>query len=164
MPDARDRNPLRQAYQQEVWLPMVDPIIARRRTRQEEKSWTRRSRGIFRRLVARDGPTCYLCREAPATLVEHVWPVRLGGTDHPYNLRVACKSCNSKKHCTPPDVLPLFVVGDPWREFERYRIEQRMARVVTRLKRDHGYWEAVDLAREAVLAELKAAGFDGFFQ
>jgi hypothetical protein len=142
---------------------MADPIIARRRTKAEEKGWQRRSRGLFKRLVAQDGPTCYLCRSAPATLVEHVWPVRLGGTDHPYNLRVACRPCNSKKRCTPPGVLPLFVVGDPWREWERYRIEQRMGGLVSGLARRHRYGEAMDLARGIVLAELEAAGFDGFF-
>lgn len=36
------------------------------------------------------GPRCTVI----ATTVDHIIPKRLGGTDHPSNLRAACAPCN----------------------------------------------------------------------
>lgn len=42
-------------------------------------------------------------------MVDHIWPRRLGGTDHPCNLQAACRRCNAKKYNHRPlGVLPLF--------------------------------------------------------
>lgn len=42
------------------------------------------------------GGLCYLCGR-PATLQEHVIPLKKGGTNWPVNLRPACVRCNSIK-------------------------------------------------------------------
>jgi 5-methylcytosine-specific restriction endonuclease McrA len=39
---------------------------------------------------------CWICG-APATEVDHVVPLATGGTDHPANLRPACRHCNRSR-------------------------------------------------------------------
>lgn len=55
-------------------------------------------RRLHAQILARDshrcqmhGPKCTVI----ATTVDHIIPKRLGGTDHPSNLRAACLPCNS---------------------------------------------------------------------
>jgi 5-methylcytosine-specific restriction protein A len=47
---------------------------------------------------ARAGNRCERCGQAPtepyAMTVDHIRPRSLGGTDHPSNLRVLCRSCH----------------------------------------------------------------------
>lgn len=43
------------------------------------------------------GGLCWMCG-APATTIDHVIPIRRGGTHWPANLRPACRSCNARKH------------------------------------------------------------------
>jgi 5-methylcytosine-specific restriction endonuclease McrA len=43
------------------------------------------------------GGKCWICRTAPGTTIDHVKPLRAGGTNWPANLRPACPSCNSRK-------------------------------------------------------------------
>jgi 5-methylcytosine-specific restriction endonuclease McrA len=48
--------------------------------------------------VAMWGGTCWMCRMAPGTAIDHVIPLSRGGTNWPANLRPACQPCNSRKH------------------------------------------------------------------
>lgn len=43
------------------------------------------------------GRLCWICRTAPYEAIDHVKPIRHGGSNWPANLRPACKSCNSRK-------------------------------------------------------------------
>lgn len=110
---------------------------------------------LWELVTARDGKTCVICKSAPATALEHIWPRALGGTDHEYNLQPACKPCNSKKRCQIPAVLPLFVEGDPWALYEEYWVTQR---------RSSQIWSEMSRGRltraglGAWLAERQAAG------
>lgn len=52
-------------------------------------------------ILARDKKTCVYCRR-PANCVDHVLPLKLGGTDDYSNLAAACKKCNSTKHARHP--------------------------------------------------------------
>lgn len=81
------------------------------------------------KLIERDGPACQECGSGENLAVDHVWPKVLGGTDHPYNLQLLCGSCNSKKRCKTPDVLPLYVEGDPWEAWEVHRAKVRASHV-----------------------------------
>lgn len=66
-------------------------------------------------IIARAKGRCELCRNAPATEVDHIWPQSKGGTDDPSNLQAACHDCNHRKRATVPDgMLPLFV--GPYRQ------------------------------------------------
>lgn len=40
---------------------------------------------------------CEICGREPATTVDHVVPVKYGGTNDRGNLQAACLSCNSRK-------------------------------------------------------------------
>lgn len=40
---------------------------------------------------------CELCGKEPATTVDHIVPVKYGGTNDRGNLQAACLSCNSRK-------------------------------------------------------------------
>jgi len=55
-------------------------------------------------IFKRDGFRCQYCGRTPAdgvTLsVDHVIPLKKGGTDEPENLKTSCKSCNSAKSTT----------------------------------------------------------------
>jgi hypothetical protein len=48
-------------------------------------------------ILDRDKRICQICHIRPATDVDHIWPRRLGGTDHVSNLRAACGPCNKTK-------------------------------------------------------------------
>jgi len=48
----------------------------------------------------RDGGCCYLCKlpvPREQLSIEHVIALANGGTNHPDNLRAACRGCNSRK-------------------------------------------------------------------
>lgn len=52
-------------------------------------------------ILKRDGSTCYLCQRTLArheVTLDHVQPLSRGGAHTPNNIRIACKSCNSRKH------------------------------------------------------------------
>jgi 5-methylcytosine-specific restriction endonuclease McrA len=50
-------------------------------------------------------PRCWICG-SPATTVDHVVPRAYCGTDHPDNLRPACRTCNSAKQAKPNPFTP----------------------------------------------------------
>jgi RNA-directed DNA polymerase len=56
---------------------------------------------IIAAIALRDGGNCYLCHQPEDAddpfEIEHVKPVRFGGTDHVSNLRLAHRSCNRHK-------------------------------------------------------------------
>jgi 5-methylcytosine-specific restriction endonuclease McrA len=43
------------------------------------------------------GGTCWICGLPGADTRDHVIPISHGGTNHPANIRVAHRSCNSKR-------------------------------------------------------------------
>jgi 5-methylcytosine-specific restriction endonuclease McrA len=52
-------------------------------------------------VIARDNSACYLCDtrlDGRRITIDHVIPLARGGTHTLDNLRVACRSCNSRKH------------------------------------------------------------------
>lgn len=57
-------------------------------------------RKVSRMVLVRDDYVCQLALpgcEGRATTADHVIPVSLGGSDHPSNLRAACRRCNSRQ-------------------------------------------------------------------
>ncbi len=48
-------------------------------------------------IYARDGRRCRWCGTSDALVIDHIHPVRYGGTNDPENLQVLCVSCNSWK-------------------------------------------------------------------
>ncbi len=66
----------------------------------------RRGDGIRRRAIPastraavmkRDGFACVECSGTHALSIDHIWPYSKGGSDALDNLRVLCRSCNSRK-------------------------------------------------------------------
>lgn len=56
-------------------------------------------------IIARDGGRCHLCGGYPTGLdltLDHVVPLARGGAHTEANLRVACRSCNSRKAASVP--------------------------------------------------------------
>lgn len=45
---------------------------------------------------------CHLCNRRHADTIDHIVPVAWGGSDHPANLKPACRSCNSSKGAARP--------------------------------------------------------------
>ena len=66
-------------------------------------------RKIVAAWVRRFGPLCPGWRRRPHWVaikdltVDHIRPKSQGGSDRPSNLRVRCRSCNSRKHDKPDD-------------------------------------------------------------
>jgi hypothetical protein len=78
-------------------LPLIDHSATYRRT---AAGYATRSQIAAR--AAFYGGLCWICRAAPMEAMDHVKPLRAGGTNWPANLRPACKSCNSRKGATWP--------------------------------------------------------------
>ena len=60
-------------------------------------------------IFKRDGFVCQYCGAHPPSAVlhvDHIDPVKLGGTNHPDNLITACQACNQGKAATPLDAVP----------------------------------------------------------
>lgn len=53
-------------------------------------------RAIVRRILNRDGHTCYLC-SGNATTADHIVPVARGGTHDDDNLAAICEPCHATK-------------------------------------------------------------------
>jgi hypothetical protein len=52
---------------------------------------------IRRAVFARDGHACLICGDTDDLTLDHIWPQVLGGEHTMENLRVLCRSCNSRK-------------------------------------------------------------------
>lgn len=48
------------------------------------------------------GDRCWLCGRSGADTIDHIVPVLWGGSDHPANLKPACRSCNSSRGAERP--------------------------------------------------------------
>lgn len=54
-------------------------------------------------VLERDGWACVLCGAGDDLTIDHIFPVAHGGSDAPVNLRVLCRTCNSRKGADIPD-------------------------------------------------------------
>jgi 5-methylcytosine-specific restriction endonuclease McrA len=61
----------------------------------QRKGSTRAWRALRERILARDGHVCVVCG-APASEVDHIRPVSVGGSDDPANLRAVCGDHNPR--------------------------------------------------------------------
>lgn len=82
--------------------------------------------GKFRpALRERDGEMCVYCGAESGLVVDHMVPIALGGTDHPDNLALACKPCNSGKSGRTPEQAKMSIRVKTARDaLERYRDTQ----------------------------------------
>ena len=68
--------------------------------RPNSKDYRRIRKAVRAAVIERDQSTCYIClrRLLPSEItLDHVRPCSKGGTNSMGNLRVACRSCNSRK-------------------------------------------------------------------
>lgn len=63
---------------------------------QDRDYWSSANWRKKRAAVLREHPFCSICGK-PATEVDHIIPLRKGGTDDNFNLRALCKKCHSSK-------------------------------------------------------------------
>ena len=99
-----------------------EQIIARNKSLHPYKNWNRRIDYLYRNLKARHGSVpygleefrnwmntqakfCYLCgrilnlEEYRGVQLDHIMPVKKGGTPELVNLGLACRQCNDIKNC-----------------------------------------------------------------
>lgn len=90
---------------EQTWIPRPAPDVP-----QPTRTVPRRApiREDDRRLVLeRDEHCCVLCGATDDLTLDHIFPQSLGGSGHPINLRVLCRSCNSRKGAAIPDAIRL---------------------------------------------------------
>lgn len=68
----------------------------RRRGTPAQRGYNAQWRRIRRLILARD-PICRICCVVPSTEVDHIKPLRQGGTHEPANLQALCGSCHRTK-------------------------------------------------------------------
>lgn len=55
------------------------------------------SKELRAKILERDGSRCSACDATTDLAIDHIIPVRAGGTNDPANLQVLCRRCNSAK-------------------------------------------------------------------
>lgn len=61
-------------------------------------------------------PTCYVCKRAPSTEVDHVVPKCLGGSDGRHNLAGICRPCHLTKSAAEANFVRWHVKRIPHRK------------------------------------------------
>lgn len=62
--------------------------------------------------MARTNGHCAYCGVPRASTVDHIFPIKLGGTDGPANLVAACYKCNKNKSHLTTDEFRRYIVGE----------------------------------------------------
>lgn len=85
-------------------LTLVSDAEQERRMRHDERRGSARQRGYdwqwqkTRKVVLAQEPVCRMCRNALASMVDHIVPIRDGGDRLAYeNLQPLCNRCHAKK-------------------------------------------------------------------
>lgn len=85
------------------WVPGVG-------SRQKVLGYIGRMKGLpnidFHELLKKAGYKCENCEFMQDLTVDHKVPVSKGGSNHPDNLWILCKKCNSRKGAKMPDEKP----------------------------------------------------------
>lgn len=87
--------------ERQAWRKHPERRMDKDARRRAQKYATRVEKVERLAIITRDASTCYLCKtvlETRKVAIDHVVPLARGGTHTADNLRVACKSCNSRKH------------------------------------------------------------------
>jgi 5-methylcytosine-specific restriction endonuclease McrA len=82
----------------------VNAATARYRTRKHGNGGSHTAQDVADILSAQGGKCVYCCIAITPKnkSVDHIVPVKRGGSNDPYNLQVLCGSCNSRKHAKDP--------------------------------------------------------------
>lgn len=85
-------------------LQLAQEAEQRRRRRHDERRGSARDRGYdwqwekVRNVVLKQEPVCRMCKDALATMVDHILPIRDGGDRLAYsNLQPLCVKCHARK-------------------------------------------------------------------
>jgi hypothetical protein len=119
----------------EEWAPMVSRIPEKTREN----------------VYARDGSKCTECGTSDDLTIDHIRPLVYGGTHNESNLRVLCRSCNSKwfpnsietvskQEPIIPD--PIHTLPDPDPEPEHYQEHDKIFMPSKPVDRFDEFWEA----------------------
>lgn len=76
------------------WPPLTEHAKSCRSMRLR---FRKRVRHLFAAITARDGASCQPCGGTERLVLDHVIPIRWGGTNDLANLQVLCHHCNSVK-------------------------------------------------------------------
>ena len=63
-------------------------------------------------VLYRDGGACVKCKSAESLTMDHIIPVKLGGSDDIENLQTLCKPCNSSKGAKPSNFMKTPPTGE----------------------------------------------------
>lgn len=66
------------------------------RVNAHQRGYTKRWAAV-RAIVMRAEPMCRHCKTTPAAEVDHIIPIKIGGTNAMDNLQPLCKACHARK-------------------------------------------------------------------
>lgn len=66
-------------------------------TKIRREQFSKKQPRLLLALIERDGYTCTKCQSQDDLTIDHIFPISKGGSDDLKNLRLLCRSCNSKK-------------------------------------------------------------------
>ena len=78
----------------------IDELVSRWINKQKKKMFTRSgiTKDLREIVLKRDEHKCQVCGSIDELTIDHIISFSKGGSNHPDNLQVLCKTCNIKKH------------------------------------------------------------------
>lgn len=115
---------------------LTDHVLAMSKKRRDDATRVQALRKRAASVHAADGG-CVYCGSAEDLTLDHILPLRLGGTNDDNNLASACRSCNSRKRGRTPEAAGLrFVNEAAAQRWAAYKQNQQLAENVAATLRD----------------------------
>lgn len=115
---------------------LTDHVVAMSKKRRDDATRVQALRKRAASVHAADGG-CVYCGSAEDLTLDHILPLRLGGTNDDNNLASACRSCNSRKRGRTPEAAGLrFVSEAAAQRWAAYKQNQQLTENVAATRRD----------------------------
>lgn len=115
---------------------LTDHVVAMGKKRRDDATRVQALRKKAASVHAADGG-CVYCGSSEDLTLDHILPLRLGGTNDDNNLASACRSCNSRKRGRTPEAAGMrFVSEAAAQRWSAYKQDQQLTENVAATRRD----------------------------